>query len=1614
MKISVIFRKGITILLGSAMLAGMMTGMSTLAAQAEETLFEKKMGNTSLGTVGIKSPLVANSNSTGWIGDFVYFGSKDGQTPVKYRVLEKEDDGLLLDCNEVFEKAAYGKTGSGTDLIKNINGPLFYNKYLNKVEQAAIKKQGNNAVFLIFDKLRLKNDSSLDYEILCDYGYSYYGTDTYVPAPATLKKTGDWWGGAKASSYYYIDANGQVETATDVGETHGISPAFYVKQDHILFSTVLKTVADETKRNEYKLTLLDSDLTMSVPTPEEGFLRISGTDGTVTVPYEVTGADRSKVTDVSVLVTEGEYGKTDCSLRYYGTAEKHENGTVSFSWDDSWTAKYKEGTYKIYLIAEVRNSGKSTDYASRPVKLPPVRREISSVGLTFTAPFEDGKTYENEITQTAADMSTLTVASVNKGASGNITDSKDAVTTKLAKVISTEEENATGKEPAKFNTNYTAEFQLNLNKEEKWYVFDASGVKATVAVNGQSVEINTAAEAGFMTTDGSGLRFTTRKAKLLKVKAPLNEEGATAIQVTYTSSYDDVKEQLHTKCETATVLAEGQQEVAVPIAWGEAHASFQKEIVEKKTFDAWGKIEPAQADLDGEEQTVWTKVTMEAQRQVAAPTVVEIDQKVTDIKSDFVIHLISETEGTRIYYTLDGSEPTTGSMAYDADTGILIEGPKEAATSNTDSKTVELKIIAVKDDWADSEVMEIIYRFAPRYKLQLSKNGTGDQGYIVGVSADGKEIASYTPEQHVTEGIYAEGVIVTVQAPEKEGYTFQYWYDYGNNPRSSNVYTMTSVLTQTLTPVYAENPSLKLTVTDATEESTGVYQTAEESSYSISCSDNRDQTALTNPKYQWQRRKEGSEDWEAMAETGHSWRKTASYEDSGYQYQCKVTYRIIDGGDRTVTFESPIITIHVSRKLTEPVFTADLPTTTEVTDGGQAELKVKVGLPTGQEDDYQITYEWQTSKDGTEYTTIPGESKDTYTITSAGIDLNGYYYRCVVKAVFDNKETALVSQSTVLKVKKDGAGLHITEQPESRTITAGKAVTFTVGAEKAYEEDTLTYQWQISTDGDTYTDIEGQTESSYTIAAASKNLNKNKYRCVVTEKKDEDEIASVISEAAILTVTDEPKEDDYKIAIISQPVNTSVPAGGTATFKVEAQSAHDMVYEWKADYNDGKGFQTVGAGPEYTIQNVVYSLNGARYQCTVTLKEKKEIAVTSSIAVLTVESASYAIKVNHGTASASSSKAGETITIKADEAPDGQEFQKWMINSGRADLADAMKAETSFTMPSGDVELTAVYQEKLAVPKITKQPENVTVQAGSSARFKVEVTGAELSYQWKVDKTDGEGYSDIAGAVSPGYTVYTEDGSMNGYKYVCEISNRSGSVQSNAAMLTVEYKITEGARSTWMRSSDGGMMFRGSGEYDKFRYVKVDGDRISGSNYTKKSGSTIITLSAKYLEKLSNGEHKLTIIWTDGTAETFFTIAGTSSAAASATTAVSSAAASTATTVPSAVQGRDTAPEVKRKTTTSEEQTVTEHQEEPSVNNQDEIPVISGSGKTPENDTVESETTTEVAADENQSVISMDAVETDVSASMLNKYAAVVAIAIILCSMTGIILLWIGYRRRNR
>ena len=359
-------------------------------------------------------------------------------------------------------------------------------------------------------------------------------------------------------------------------------------------------------------------------------------------------------------------------------------------------------------------------------------------------------------------------------------------------------------------------------------------------------------------------------------------------------------------------------------------------------------------------------------------------------------------------------------------------------------------------------------------------------------------------------------------------------------------------------------------------------------------------------------------------------------------------------------------------------------------------------------------------------------------------------------------------------------------------------------------------------------------------------------------------------------------------------VGAPTPSVGSGTYTENQKVALKSSTEGATIY-----YTTNGAEPGRT--------SGTRYTGPITVPGTEGQSVTTTLKAIAVKDGmqdsevktfTYTINipkpiVRHtitatAGANGSISPSGKVEVVEgADQAFSITANEGYEIESLKVD-GTAVSTATSyiFTNVRAAHTIEATFKQKITVekPSIGKQPQNVSVKAGEQATFTVAATGTDLKYQWQIDRNDGKGFADIAGADRASYTTSAVDKNCNGYKYQCVISNSAGSVTTNAATLTVtesttpspdpvSYKILDGANSSWTENTDGSLSIRGNGEMEKFQNVKVDGKIIDKKNYTVTKGSTIITLKADYLKTLATGDHTFEIVWTDGSATTKFAVA---------------------------------------------------------------------------------------------------------------------------------------------
>ena len=225
------------------------------------------------------------------------------------------------------------------------------------------------------------------------------------------------------------------------------------------------------------------------------------------------------------------------------------------------------------------------------------------------------------------------------------------------------------------------------------------------------------------------------------------------------------------------------------------------------------------------------------------------------------------------------------------------------------------------------------------------------------------------------------------------------------------------------------------------------------------------------------------------------------------------------------------------------------------------------------------------------------------------------------------------------------------------------------------------------------------------------------------------------------------------------------------------------------------------------------------------------------------------------------------------------------ITPSKIDVIEGSKVKITFTPNTGymidkvlvngiektttgnEIEIT-VDEEKTVEVSYKKIPFTITVE---------EVTGATVNPDGLVTVSYGDN-KDFTITANTGYKlvkvlVNDVEKALDGN--TLKLKNITSNMKIKVVVEKIEYKVIEGAEQTYTITEDTEARFKIDADYSLFNNkVYVDNVLVDSSNYTSKSGSTIIVLNKDYVDTLAVGEHILKVAFADGgEAETTFTIA---------------------------------------------------------------------------------------------------------------------------------------------
>lgn len=281
-------------------------------------------------------------------------------------------------------------------------------------------------------------------------------------------------------------------------------------------------------------------------------------------------------------------------------------------------------------------------------------------------------------------------------------------------------------------------------------------------------------------------------------------------------------------------------------------------------------------------------------------------------------------------------------------------------------------------------------------------------------------------------------------------------------------------------------------------------------------------------------------------------------------------------------------------------------------------------------------------------------------------------------------------------------------------------------------------------------------------------------------------------------------DDEPAPSISAQPTSVTAVSGSPATLSVSAQGT-GLIYQWQRSTDNAQTWiDIVGAtGSSYSTAVLDVAANGMQFRVVV---HNNVGSTTSSAVTLTVTAAPVAPAIvvepvdpsvaEGGTVSLAVTASGTALAYQWQTSPDGALWADMAgANTATLTIAGVTAADNGRqlrvlvrnslgTATSRSARLTVDIAP--AAPQMVAQPAAISVNPPQAASFTATVRGVPVpSLQWQISRDGGASYTDIAGAIGNNYTTPTTTLADDGVRFRLRATNASGSVISDAALLSV-------------------------------------------------------------------------------------------------------------------------------------------------------------------------------------------------------------------------------------
>lgn len=548
-----------------------------------------------------------------------------------------------------------------------------------------------------------------------------------------------------------------------------------------------------------------------------------------------------------------------------------------------------------------------------------------------------------------------------------------------------------------------------------------------------------------------------------------------------------------------------------------------------------------------------------------------------------------------------------------------------------------------------------------------------------------------------------------------------------------------------------------------------------------------------NIAYQWQYSKDGSTDW---TNSSYSDAKTSSLKlqgaDLGWHYRCSVSF----SGNAYYDIKGAVTA--ASAAIGKGTSAAPKVTISGGKSYGSSMTANVNGQPSGTT---STSYQWQFSSDGGKtWSNSSWSGATTNKISAFGSDFEGKYFRCVVTTASSQWNVPVAYSAAFGPLVKGSASISATL---GGSAVVGGKLTASVGGLPSSGTNTVSYQWQSSKDGKSWTN--STTGNTKALSTGDLGLH---YRCHVSATNPYYTIASGYTAASA--------------AISKGTVNASVHVSGTKSVGsrltanvsgLPGTGTNTVAYKWQWSKDGSTGWTDSSYTDAKTSSIVMHAEDvGYYYRCVITVSGNAYYNVNEAT------SAAYGPmgKGSHAapTVSVSGTKAyGSTLTANVSGQPGGttSTTYQWQRNSGTngawvnisnatgktyvltgSDMNHSLRVlvNTSNTYYNISQGVSAAYGT------IGKASKTISASVGgtknNTSRLTVSVSGLPtvgtntVSYQWQWSKDGSTGWTNSTYSDGKSNAIQMKEADV-GYYYRCVVSVSGNAYYNVTGATTAAY-----------------------------------------------------------------------------------------------------------------------------------------------------------------------------------------------------------------------------------